>query len=117
MKLLLNEIEVECIIGDLPDERTGTQILKVDVELEISDLAGETDELQDTVDYAALTDEIGVALVRGECKMLERAAKIVVDTCLKFGRGKVFAAKAKVTKKGAIAHLKSASVIAEGNME
>lgn len=117
MKLLLNEIEVECVIGDLPEERTGTQMLKIDVELEISELAGETDELRDTVDYAALTEEIRETLVRAECRMLERAAKLVVDTSLKFGRGKVFAAKATVTKSGAIAHLKSASVIAEGSAE
>lgn len=117
MKLLLNEIEAECIIGDLPEERVATQILKVDVELEISELAGETDELEDTVDYAALTEEIRASLVKGKCRMLERAAKLVIETCLKFGRGKVFSARASVTKTGAIAHLKSASVIVEGSVE
>lgn len=117
MKLLLNEIDVDCIIGDLPEERVKTQRLSVDVEMEITDLAGDTDQLADTVDYATLTEEIRLSLVNGRCRMIERAAKLVVQTCLAFGRGKVFHVRASVTKTGAIDHLMSATVIAEGSAE
>lgn len=117
MKLKLNEIEVDCILGELPEERVKAQRILVDISLEISDLAGETDELEDTVDYAALTEAIRSMLVKAECRMLERAAKLVVETCLVFGRGKVFSASAAVTKTGAIPHLKSATVVAEGSVE
>ena len=54
MTLKLNGIDVDCVIGERPDERTRLQTLRVDVELEISDVAADTDSLSDTVDYAAL---------------------------------------------------------------
>ena len=111
MKLELNGIDVDCIIGERPDERTRTQRLRVDVILTIGDAAAETDDLADTVDYAVLTEEICTALVAAKCKMIERAAKVVCDLCLK--DAKVSAAKVRVTKSGAIRHLESASVVIE----
>ena len=111
MKLELNGIDVECIIGERPDERTKTQRLRVDVVLTIDDTAAETDELADTVDYAALTEEICTALVAAKCRMIERAAKVVCDLCLK--DVKVSAAEVRVTKSGAIEHLESASAVIE----
>ena len=111
MKLELNGIDVDCIIGERPDERTRTQRLRVDVALTIGDTAAETDELADTIDYAALTEEIRTALVAAKCKMVERAAKVVCDLCL--ADTKVSAAKVRVTKSGAIKHLESASAVIE----
>ena len=111
MKLELNGIDVDCIIGERPDERTRTQRLRVDVVLTIVDAVTETDELSDTVDYAALTERIRAALVAAKCKMIERAAKVVVDLCL--ADTKVSAAKARVVKSGAIAHLESAAAVIE----
>ena len=107
MKLELNVIDVDCIIGERPDERTRTQRLRVDVVLTIVDRASETDELSDTVDYAALTESIRAALIVAKCKMIERAALLVAD-CLPAGSARV-----TVTKSGAIPHLKSASVTFE----
>ena len=111
MKLELNGIDVDCIIGERPDERTRTQCLRVDVVLTIDDKAAETDELADTVDYAALTEEIRAALVDAKCKMIERAAKVVVDLCL--ADEKVSTAKVRVVKSGAIPHLESAAAVIE----
>jgi len=107
MKLELNGIEVECIIGERPDERVRVQRLRVDVAVEITDRAAETDELSDTVDYAELTERIRTALVAAKAKMIERAAKVVCETCL--ADAKVAAVEAKVTKSGAIPHLESAA--------
>ena len=67
-QLRLNGIEVECIIGDLPEERENEQRLLVDVALD-SDLedAADSDRLDDTVDYALLVGNIREALeARGE---------------------------------------------------
>ena len=111
MKLELNGIDVDCIIGERPDERTRTQRLRVDVALTIDDKVATTDELADTVDYAALTEGIRAALVAAKCRMIERAAKVVCDLCLK--DAKVSAAKVCVTKSGAIEHLESASAVVE----
>ena len=85
--------------------------MRVDVVLTIVDAVTETDELSDTVDYAALTERIRAALVAAKCKMIERAAKVVVDLCL--ADTKVSAAKARVVKSGAIEHLESAAAVIE----
>ena len=111
MKLELNGIDVDCIIGERPDERTRLQRLQVDVLLSIGDRASETDELSDTVDYAALTERIRAALVAAKCRMIERAAKVVCDLCL--ADPKVSAAKVRVVKSGAIPHLESAAAVIE----
>ena len=111
MKLELNGIGVECIIGERPDERTHPQRLRVDAVLTIGNAASETDELDDTVDYAALTEKIRAALVAAKCRMIERAAKVVGDLCL--ADGKVSAVKVRVTKSGAVPHLESASAVIE----
>ena len=112
MKLKLNGIQVNCIVGERPDERVREQELRVDVELEISDRAAETDELGDTVDYAALADRIRAALVAAKCKMIERAAKVVYDICR--AEAKVLSATVTVTKTGAVPGLESASAIYSG---
>ena len=81
MRLRLDGIEVDCVIGERPDERDRLQRLKVDVDMEIPSTAAETDSLADTVDYAALAEKIRAALVEAKCRMIERAAKVVYD-CL-----------------------------------
>ena len=111
MKLELNGIDVDCIIGERPDERTRTQRLRVDVVLTIDDKAAETDDLADTVDYAALTEGIRGALIEAKCRMIERAAKVVCELCL--ADAKVSAAKVRVTKGGVIEHLESATAVIE----
>jgi len=103
MTLKLNGLEVDCVIGDLPEERDVPQRLIVDVEMEIPGTAAETDSLSDTVDYATLSESIRDALVAAKCRMIERAAKVVYDI-LPSG-----AAHVTVTKPGAVPGLASAS--------
>jgi len=107
MKLRLNNIDVTCVIGERLDERNRLQELRVDVELDIPDTAGETDELTDTVDYSSLTEKIRATLIAAKCKMIEHAAKVVADILPSLP------AKVTVTKCGAIPHLESASVVFE----
>ena len=109
MKLNLNGLDVDCVIGELPDERNRLQRLRVDVALEVPDRAAETDALADTVDYAALAARIREALVAAKCRMIERAAKVVCDVCMK--EALVTAAVATVTKSGAVPGLESASAV------
>lgn len=112
MRLELNGIDVDCIIGELPDERVRKQRLRVDVSLEIADAVADTDRLEDTVDYAATAERIRAALVAAECRMIERAAKVAAEACR--ADSKVKSVRAKVTKFGAIPHLESASAVWEG---
>ena len=78
--LRLNAIEVDCILGDLPEERVTEQKVRVDVALEI-DLqdAALSDSLDDTVDYAILVGDIREALEEAKCRLLERAADVVAE--------------------------------------
>ncbi len=112
MLLELNGIDVECIIGELPEERVRPQTLRVDVRLDISDASAVSDSLDDTVDYAALTESIRAALVSAKCRMIERAAKVVHDLCAESPM--VRSASVKVTKTGAVRHLVSASATYSG---
>lgn len=109
MKLQLNSLSVDCVIGELPEERVRLQSLLLDIVLEIPDDASMSDELADTVDYAALADGIRAALVAAECRMIERAARVAADVCL--ADVKVRSVEVKVTKTGAIAGLESASAV------
>lgn len=109
MKLELNGIEVECVIGERADERDRLQRLRVDVALEIPDDAAETDALEDTVDYAELTELVRATLVEAKCRMIERAARLVAETARRDPRVK--SVVARVTKSGAISHLESASAV------
>ena len=53
--LKINGIEVECVLGDLPEERTREQKIQVDVSLELDlEAASASDSIDDTVDYALL---------------------------------------------------------------
>ena len=109
MTLRLNGIEVDCVIGDRPDERVRTQRLLVDVELSVGDAAAETDDIADAVDYAELAERVRAVLVGAKCRLIERAAKVVHDVCLADPR--VSAARVSVTKADAVPHLGSATAV------
>ena len=108
-QLKLNGIEVECIIGDQPEERENEQRLLVDVALDI-DLAdaAASDRLDDTVDYALLVGNIREALEDAQCRLLERAAGVVADVCLSDPR--VERVTVGVRKFGSVSGLGSAEV-------
>ena len=109
MRLRLDGIDVDCVIGDLPEERERPQRLRVDVELAVGEKAAESDDLADAVDYAELAKSIRAALIDAKCRLIERAAKVVRDICMADRR--VTAARVAVTKAGAVPHLASATAV------
>lgn len=112
MTLELNGLSVDCIIGDLPEERRAPQRLRVDLALEIDDAAACSDQLADTVDYARLAADVRAALAAAKPQLIERAAKIVHEVARRDGRAR--RATVKVTKFGAIPQLESASATYDG---
>lgn len=106
--LSLNQLEVNCVIGERPDERERLQKLIIDAELEISTASAFSDNLADTADYAALAEKISATLKDAKCMMIERAAYLAATICLEDKA--VNAVNLKVTKSGAIEGLRSASV-------
>ena len=107
MELILENLTVDCIIGERADERNRLQRLVLDVSLDIDDTAAETDDLADTVDYAALAGKISAALMKAKCRMIERAAFVVAKLCAT--EKEVRRVEVRVTKYGAVRHLESAS--------
>ncbi len=82
-EILLENLEVACIIGDLPHERQYQQKVVLDLAL-ACDLAKvcASDHLADTVNYVTLVDAIRATLIEKRCKMIEHAAEAVARTCL-----------------------------------
>ena len=111
MTLKLNGLEVECIIGERPEERDTAQVLRLDIALEVSDRAADTDDIADAVDYAVLSERIRNALVSAKCHLIERAAKVALEVCAADSR--ILAANVSVTKSGAVSGLESATAVAE----
>ena len=108
--LRLNGIEVVCIIGDLPEERQREQRLVVDATLELDlSVAAASDTLADTMDYAALTRRIRERLRGAKCRLVERAAALVLEECLADAR--VLRATVAVRKSGCVPGLASAEVV------
>ena len=107
--LKINGIEVECVLGDLPEERTREQKIQVDVSLELDlEAASASDSIDDTVDYALLVGNIREALEDAKCRLLERAAGVVADVCLSDPR--VERVTVGVRKFGSVSGLGSAEV-------
>lgn len=113
MKLRIGEIAVDCIIGDLPEEREKTQRVTVDIEMEIPSLCAETDSVDDTVDYAALSLAVRSALVESKCRMIERAAKTVYETVAGFA-GCASKVSVSVKKSGAVEGVGFAEAVYDG---
>jgi len=108
-RLELCGLEVACVIGDRPDERSREQRLTLDVSLAL-DLAaaGASDAVRDTVDYAVLAAAIRAALQSARCHMIECAAECAAQACLADPR--VTSVRVRVEKPGVIAGLRAAAV-------
>ena len=112
MTLRLEGLEVDCVIGERPDERDRVQRLRVDAELEVDGRVAETDDLADAADYAVLTERIRAALVAARCRLIERAAKVAHGVCL--ADPHVASARVSVTKAGAVPGLAAATAVYGG---
>lgn len=76
-------LRLMAVVGVLPEERTRAQPIEVDLDLE-SDLsaAGQSDALDDTVDYGAVCDAVAAAVAADQPELLERLAALIADAVL-----------------------------------
>lgn len=76
--IAIRGLEVPCVIGLYPDERDRSQLLRIDVELDLvpRSIVART-RFEDTVDYAALSAEIAFLLESARFRMLETAAHAI----------------------------------------
>jgi dihydroneopterin aldolase len=68
--------------GVLPEEQTRPQPFEVDVELGVDlQRAGESDALDDTVDYAAVCEAVSRIVRTERYQLLERLATRIAEVC------------------------------------
>ena len=68
----LQRLPIRCIVGILPRERAEEQQLFLDISLDLDFAAAAASEsVEDTVDYAALADEMEALVVAGRFRLLE----------------------------------------------
>lgn len=82
-KIILKEIEIPAVIGVREEEREYAQPLFVTVVLftDISE-AGKSDDLQDTIDYSDLRDDIVEFVRESRFSLLEKLSEEIARICL-----------------------------------
>lgn len=82
--IFIEELRLETIVGVLPRERVWPQKLEISLEIGVDmTRAGSSDELRDTVDYAAVVDRLRTELVSSRFQLLEKVAEHVASLLLK----------------------------------
>ena len=81
-RILIKGIRELGVHGVLPEEQTRPQPFEVDLELAV-DLAvpGESDDLDDTVDYSAVCEAVSRVVTSEQFKLLERLAARIAEVC------------------------------------
>lgn len=73
--IAIEGLSVDCVVGVYPHERDRLQPLRVDLYLEVDTrCAGQYERLRDSVDYAAVADQVAFLLTTCRFGMLETAA-------------------------------------------
>ena len=81
-RILISGIRELGVHGVLPEEQTRPQPFEVDLEL-VVDLApaGKSDDLDDTVDYAAVCEAVSRVVSSEKYQLLERLAERIAEVC------------------------------------
>jgi 7,8-dihydroneopterin aldolase/epimerase/oxygenase len=81
-RILISGIRELGVHGVLPEEQTRPQPFEVDLEL-LVDLApaGKSDDLDDTVDYAAVCEAVSRVVASEKYQLLERLAERIAEVC------------------------------------
>lgn len=68
--------------GVLPEEHLRPQPFEIDVELMVDlSAAGDSDDLEDTVDYGAVCEAVSRVVVSEQYRLLERLATRIAEVC------------------------------------
>ena len=108
-RIHIRDLTLQCIIGLYPEERTNKQKVIINVTMD-ADLhkAGQSDDLNDTVDYHAVQLEILDLVEKSEFKLIESLAERITEICLKVDD--VQSATVTIDKPGALRFCKSVAV-------
>ena len=82
-KIILSSLSVRAIVGVLPEERTRTQPILLDIILYTDiEKACASDDILDATDYKLLSEEASSVVERGKFRLIESAAAAVAECCL-----------------------------------
>ena len=108
-RILIQDLQVRCIIGVNEDERLRQQDVVINLALHTKlSKAGRSDRLEDAVDYAAVKREVLALVERSQFFLLEALAEAVADFCLR--NPAVEAVTVRVDKPGALSSARSVAV-------
>lgn len=97
----IRQLKLNAVIGVYPRERKAPQAVIIDLVLH-TDLqaAGRSDQLTDTIDYAALVERVRKAAAESSFQLLEALAEHIAVLCLREPR--IAAVDVTVAKPGAL---------------
>jgi len=99
-QIKIRQLKLKAVIGVRPRERKAPQPLIVDLALHAElQVAGRSDQLTDTIDYAGLVARLRKAVVKSRFQLLEALAEHIADLCL---RERIVAVDVTVAKPGAL---------------
>ena len=82
--VFIEQLEVRAILGILPEERTTPQRVVIELQLETdSRPAAQSKNIDDTLDYAALAEQVRTLTVAGEYLLIETLINDIADLCLR----------------------------------
>ena len=83
--ILIRDLEVQTLIGTLPEERLKRQTLIFNLELETDlEAAGVSDDLRDGVNYSLVEETVRRVAAESAFFLLEKLARTVCDAVLAF---------------------------------
>ena len=108
-KIHIRDLQVRCVVGIYPEERTSKQDVIINVTLHADYLeACLSDRIEDTVDYKQVKKSIVAMAEASEFFLVERLAEAIAAICLENPR--VFRADVTVDKPGALRFARSVAV-------
>ncbi|HVA97192.1 MAG TPA: dihydroneopterin aldolase [Candidatus Acidoferrales bacterium] len=88
--LFINDLPVSCIIGIFENERKEKQPVIINIALSVDTRkAGQTDDINDTVSYYDVANEVYKMVEKSQFELLEKLGQAVADICLKDKRVKL----------------------------
>ena len=110
--IFIEEMKVETIIGVSDWERAMPQILVIDLEMALPQLASKTSDLiGDTIDYGIVAERIKSITSSHAFKLLEPLAHLIIETLEKEFKSPWM--KLKISKPQILAQVKAVGVILE----
>ena len=108
-KIHIRDLLVRCIVGIYPDERREKQDVIINIVLH-ADLrkAGESDDIDDTVNYKTIKKEVLAMVQQSEYFLLEKLAEQIAGIALK--DSKVQRVDVSIDKPGALRFARSVAV-------